>query len=110
MCIMDASVTNGARMVHLQLRVIPRSRWMLGILCRCIGSIIIQKVGFLATSLRLVISSIPVSLLSSLPLLVIGGRLIRKVPQNIDFSLEKNRSQGQNRCGLHRWWVVGMES
>ena len=109
-CIVVVSVTNGAQMVSPQLRVLPRSRWMLGVLCRVICSTFIQRVRLLATSLRLVVSLIPTSFSSSLPLLVIGGRLIREVMLSIDLSLRNRRTQGWSRCRLHRWWVIGRSS
>ena len=74
MCIIIVGVTNGAWMVSMELRVLPRSRWTLGILCRGVNSIVVRRFRLLATSLRLVVSLIPTSLSSSLPLLVIGGR------------------------------------
>ena len=92
MCIMVISVTNGAQMVSPRLRVLPRSRWMLWILCSEIISVVIRRVGLLDTSLRLVFSSIPTSQFSSLPLLFIGGGLIRDVLLSIDLSLRNRRS------------------
>ena len=86
MCVMVVSVTNGKIMVSMQLWVLPMSRWMLGVRCRGIGSIVIWRVGLLANSLRLVVSLIPTSFISSLSLLVIGGRLIGEVLLCIDMS------------------------
>ena len=107
MCIMVVSVTNGAKPISLQLRVLPKSRWTLGILCKGFGSIIVRRVRLLATSLRLVVSSVPTSLSSSLPLLVIGGGLIGEVILSIELSLRNRRSRGRSRSRFHRWWVVG---
>ena len=73
-------------MVIPQLWVIPRSIGTLGILCRGIDSLIVRRFGLLATSLRLVVTPIPTSFISSLPLLVIGGGLIREVLLCVDLS------------------------
>ena len=80
---------------------------MLGVLCRGIGSVVIRGVELLTTPLRLVVSLVPTSLSSSLPLLVIGGGLIRGVLLSVYLSLKNWRSQGQSRCRLNRWWVIG---
>ena len=71
MCVMAVSVTNCAQMVTPKLWVITMSSGMLGILCRGGGSVIVRRVGLLATSLRLVVTPIPTFLIPSLPLLVI---------------------------------------
>ena len=92
MCIMAVSVTNCAWMVSTQFWVLPRFRVMLGILCRGVGSIIVQSVGLLATSLRLVVTLIHTSSSSSLPLLVIRGGLIREVAMCVDLSRGSRRS------------------
>ena len=72
-CIMAVSITNGTLMVSLQLRVLPRYRGTLGILCRKFDTIFVWRVGLLATFWSLVVSPIPSSLVLSLPLLVIGA-------------------------------------
>ena len=68
------------------------SMGMLEILCRGVGFIIVWRVWLFATSSRLVFTSIPTSLSSSLPLLVIGGGLIREVMLSVGFSLRIKRS------------------
>ena len=85
MCIMIVSVTNGAWMAGPQLRVLPRPRWMVGVLCRGINVVVIHRVGLLASSLRLVFSLIPTSLLSSLPFLGITTGLIRECYHPVSF-------------------------
>ena len=79
MCIMVISVTNGALMVSPQLRVISMSRRTLGILCKGIFFVVVRRVGFFSTSLRLVVSLAHNPFSSYLSLLVIGGGLIREV-------------------------------
>ena len=78
-------------MVSLQLSVLPRSRWALGVLCRGIGSIVIRGVGWLTTPVILVVSMVPTSLSHSLSLLVIGGGLIREDLLSVDLSFSNNR-------------------
>ena len=80
---------------------------MLGVLCRVVISIVVRRVGLLTSPLRLVVSSVPTSLSSSLALLVNGGGLIGEVLLSIDMSLRKRRSWGQSRCRLHMWGIVG---
>ena len=77
------------------------------ILCRGISSIVVWRVGLLATSLRLVVYLVPTSLSSSLPLLVTRGGLIKEVLLSIDLSLGNRRIRGRSRCRLHKWWVAG---
>ena len=109
-CIMAINVINGPQMVSLKLRVLPRSRWNLGVLCRGISSFLIGRVRLLTHPLRFVVSLVPTSQSSSLPLLVIRGRLIREVMMSVDMSLRNMRSRGWSRCRWHRWWVVGGRS
>ena len=108
--IMVISVTNGAQMVSLQLRVLSKSGWTLGILCGGVGFVVVWRVRLLATSLRLVVSPVHTTMSSSLPLLVIGVGFIREVLLCIDLSLRSRRSRGQSRCRLHTWWVIGRSS
>ena len=104
-CIMAINITNGTHMVNIKLRVLPRSKWMLGVLCKGICIVVIRRVGLLTSPLRLVVSPVPTSLSFSLPLFVIGGMLIGKVLLSINLSLNM-RIQGRSRCRLSRWWVV----
>ena len=65
MCVMAVSVTHGAHTVSPQLWVLSRSSGTLGILCREVKFINVQGVGLFYTSLRMVVTPIPTSLLSS---------------------------------------------
>ena len=56
--------------------------------------IVVYRVGMWATSLGLVIASIYTSLVLSLPLLVIGGGLVRDILLRINLSHRNRRSRG----------------
>ena len=94
MSVMVVGITNGTQMVSLQLWVLPRSSRMLRILCRGVNSIVVWRVGLFSTSLRLVVTSIHTFLIPSLPLLVIGGGLVREVLLCVDLSWRSRRSRG----------------
>ena len=67
-----------------------------------VSSIFVRGVGLLTAPFRLVVSSVPTSLSSSLPLLVIGGGLIREVVLSVELYLRNMRTCGWNRCRMHR--------
>ena len=86
MCVMALSATYGTHMISPQLWVFSRSIGMLGILCRGFNSIIVRRVGLLATSLRLFVALIPTSLVPSLTLFIIGVGLVREILMCVDLS------------------------
>ena len=67
-----------------------------------VQTIVVCRVVLLATSMGLVVASIPTSFILSLSLFVIGGRLVREVLLCVDLSHRNRRSRGQSRSGLHK--------
>ena len=94
MSVMAISVTDGTHMVSPELWVLPMLSRTLGILFRRVNAIIIRRIGMLDTSLVLVVTSIPTSLIPSLTLLIIRGRLVREVLLCVDLTCRIRRSRG----------------
>ena len=106
MGVIAISIANGAQMVSPQLWVIPRSSGKLGILCKGFNIVVVWRLDLLTTSLSLIITFIPTSLIPSIPLLVIHGDLVREVLLCIEISSRSGRIQGRGQGRLHRRCVV----
>ena len=96
----DQSVTMGSSHV----------RWDVGDFVQGVQLHYFSEGGLLETSLSLLVSMIPTSFIPSLPLLVIGDRLVREVLLCVDLSQRSRRSWVQSQNRLHWWWVISRSS
>ena len=83
---------------------------MLGILCKRVVVAIVRSISLLATSLLLVVTSIPTYLIRSLPLFDIRSGLVREVLLCIEMSCRSRRSRGQSQKGMHIWCEIDHRS
>ena len=106
--VIPIDITECTWLVYVQRSVVPWCIWSRGVLGWLICCGIIAGIRLLTASLRLVVSMVVGPVISSLPLLIVGGRLVGMVLLCEHLSQRSGWSGGGGLNLLHWWCIVDL--
>ena len=105
-CVVPINITECAQSVCAQRGVVSWCILSWGVLGGSVCCSIVGRVWLLTVSLWLVIALVARPVISSLPLLIVGGRLVGTVLLCEHLSQRSGWSRGRGLNLLHWWWIV----